>query len=218
MRDRWLWRRWRWLVYEQHSPYQVDGRTWAPDHRDRPRRAGTRTAHRRQQRTARQEDAVTARRPKDIGTAAETAVVRYLRTAGFPHAERRSLRGTKDAGDITGTPGICWEVKGGAAARLASDGQVSDWLNDTDTERVHARAEVGVLVLQRKGIGAANAGRWWAIMPGWQYEALCASGTRTDGLGGLGRWCFGELGPVRIHLAQACPLLTHAGYGTPEGP
>lgn len=158
---------------------------------------------------------MTARRPKDIGTVAETAVVRYLRGAGFPHAERRALRGQLDAGDITGTPGVCWEVKGGAAAKLASDGQVQEWLDDTDKERVAAGAEVAVLVLQRKGIGTANAGRWWALMPGWQYEALCGSLGRTDGLGGLAGWWFGDRGPLRMHLSQACALLTYAGYGTP---
>jgi hypothetical protein len=51
-------------------------------------------------------------------------------------------------------------------------------------------------------------------MPGWQYEALCASGARTDGLGGMGRWSYGDRGPLRIHLSQACPLLRYAGYGT----
>lgn len=153
------------------------------------------------------------RRPKEIGTAAETAVVRYLRTAGWPHAERRALRGIADAGDITGTPGVCWEVKGGAAAKLASDGQVQEWLDDTDKERVTAGAAVGVLVLQRKGIGTANAGRWWALMPGWQYEALC-SALLPDIGGDLGRWRFGDRGPLRMHLSQACALLRYAGYGS----
>lgn len=158
------------------------------------------------------------RRPKDIGTAAETAVVRYLRGAGFPHAERRALRGNQDAGDITGTPGVCWEVKGGTAAKLASDAQVQDWLDDTSKEKAAAGAgaDVAVLVLQRKGIGTANAGRWWALMPGWQYEALSGSGRRTDGLGGLASWSFGDRGPLRMHLAQACALLRYAGYGTDQ--
>ena len=146
------------------------------------------------------------RRPRDIGTAAETAVVRYLRGHGFPQAERRALRGAQDAGDITGTPGVCWEIKGGAAAKLASDGQVQDWLNDTDKERVAAGAAVGVLVLQRKGIGTANVGRWWALLPGYQYELLC-----TKGIYG---WFFGDRGPLRMHLSQVCPLLVYAGYGT----
>ena len=35
-------------------------------------------------------------RPKAIGTAAETAVVRYLAAHGFPAAERRALHGARD--------------------------------------------------------------------------------------------------------------------------
>lgn len=37
-------------------------------------------------------------RPKAIGTAAETAVVRYLAAHGFPAAERRALHGATDHG------------------------------------------------------------------------------------------------------------------------
>lgn len=74
-------------------------------------------------------------RPRDIGTRAETAVVRVLRDHGFPHAERRALRGSQDAGDITGTPGVVWEVKGGERAKNASHGQLSKWLHETSRER-----------------------------------------------------------------------------------
>src|SRR5690554_3488274 len=128
------------------------------------------------------------RRPRDIGTAAESAVVRYLRAHGFPHAERRALRGARDAGDITGTPGICWSVKGGQAAKDASDGLVEDWLFELERQRSHARADCGVLVLQRRGYGPERAGRWWAIMPGRQYETLCNGNTRRE---------FGDYGPLR---------------------
>ena len=38
-------------------------------------------------------------RPKAIGTAAETAVVRYLAAHGFPAAERRALHGATDLGE-----------------------------------------------------------------------------------------------------------------------
>jgi len=145
------------------------------------------------------------RRPRDIGTAAETAVVRYLRDHGFPHAERRALRGAQDAGDITGTPGVCWSVKGGQAAKDASDGLVEDWLSELLRQRSNAKASYGVLVLQRRGYGPERAGRWWAIMRGWQYEALCARDRH---------WQFGAGDPVRIFLSHACALLVHAGYGT----
>ncbi len=38
---------------------------------------------------------------KQKGTAAETAVVKYLKANGFPKAERRALQGNLDKGDIS---------------------------------------------------------------------------------------------------------------------
>ncbi|WP_038843434.1 hypothetical protein [Salinispora arenicola] len=145
-------------------------------------------------------------RPRDIGTRAETAVVRYLQPNGWPHAERRSLRGAHDAGDITGTPGICWEVKGGDAARNASDLTIGRWMLELAVEVTNARAEVGVLVVQRAGVGTANAGRWWAIMPAHQVIALATGVEPALRM----HW------PVRMLLADAATLLHAAGYGQPQ--
>nr|WP_236646910.1 hypothetical protein [Micromonospora acroterricola] len=148
------------------------------------------------------------RRPRDIGTKAETAVVRYLQSAGFPHAERRSLRGALDAGDITGTPGVCWEVKGGDAARTASDLMIERWMAELAAEVTNAKADVGLLVVQRAGVGPANAGRWWAYMPCFQVAVLAAD----DPVGAYGSF------PVRMLLADAVTLLRAAGYGEPDRP
>lgn len=148
----------------------------------------------------------TKRRPKDIGTSAETAVVRYLQANGWAGAERRALRGTKDAGDITGTPGVCWEVKGGNAAKTASDGQIDAWLDELAAEKLNAAADVAVLVVQRKGVGPGNAGRWWAIVPAYQLEGL---------LNGTGRWHIGHRHPIRMTLTGMTAILRTAGYGDP---
>jgi hypothetical protein len=144
------------------------------------------------------------RRPRDIGTAAESAVVKYLQANGWPHAERRALRGNYDAGDITGTPGVCWEVKGGAAARTASDLDITRWMAELAAEVTNARADVGVLVVQRAAVGPANAHRWWAVMLGWKFASLAAYAPHA------GRADF----PVRVLLGDAVTLLRAAGYGT----
>lgn len=151
-------------------------------------------------------------RPKDIGTAAETAVVRYLQGNGFPHAERRALRGTYDCGDVTGIPGVVIEVKGGKAAKCASDGQVAAWLAETETERLNARADVGVLVMARAGIGPANAGRWWAVVPSWFVLAAGTEGVPPHQLLRNQRVAFLT---TRLHLADVVTLLRHAGTGDP---
>lgn len=146
-------------------------------------------------------------KPKNIGTAAETAVVRYLRANGFPQAERRALTGSLDQGDVTGIPGVVIEVKGGQAAKTASDGQVAEWLTETETERRNAGADIGVLVLARSGIGPANAGRWWAVLPSCDVPLVLgatSSGAHRN---------FGAA--VRMHLGFVALMLRHRGYGDP---
>ena len=141
-------------------------------------------------------------RSKDIGTAHTTAVIRYLRDNGFPHAELRNQAGALDKGDIVGCPGLCWEAKGGFAAETASDGQVSMWLRETEIERRNAKADIGVLVMKRKAIGARNAGRYWAVLPFWAVIAAPPDGPVS--------WA-----PVRMHLADAVTALREQGYGEP---
>lgn len=146
-------------------------------------------------------------RPKKIGTAAETATVQALRRHGFPHAERRALTGTHDQGDITGTPGICWEVKGGTAAKTASDRQVAEWLTETERERIASSSDIGVLVLARAGIGPANAERWWAVV---DLAVIMNAHPWAQGQ------CLPYNIPIRMRLGELCGVLQAAGYGSPE--
>jgi hypothetical protein len=148
-------------------------------------------------------------RPKNIGTAAETAVVRAARRLGFPHAERVVLHGSTDMGDVRLTPGltagVIVEVKGGHAAEVASDMQVLVWLAETETERVNANADVALLVTKRKGHGPARANTWWAHLT---IQAVAALTT------GHLAWShdLNDL-PVRMRLDTALVLLRAAGYG-----
>lgn len=107
-------------------------------------------------------------RSKQKGTAAETAVVRALHGLGFPYAERRALKGGKDLGDITGSPGVVWEVKD---ARTWCG---PEWLRETETERVNANADFGILVVKVPGVGAPNASRWLTVMEEDFAELLIA--------------------------------------------
>ena len=139
---------------------------------------------------------------KQIGTLAETAVVRYLREHGFGMAERRALRGADDAGDITGTPGICWEIKGGQAAKIASQAQVDAWLSDTDREAINSGSRIGILVMQRAGYGPLRCGQWWAVT---HYGSI-AFATRSDRLADM---------PVHMSLEAMVMVLRESGYGDP---
>lgn len=137
-------------------------------------------------------------RPKNIGTAAETAVVRAARRLGFPNADRLTLTGAHDRGDVGLCPGVIVEVKGGDAARDASDALIESWLRETQREIDNARAAHGFLVVQRRGVGATNAHRWWAW---WRLAWIAGYGD--------------DATPVRMQLGDALHLLRTAGYGEP---
>lgn len=142
-----------------------------------------------------------------IGTKTATHVARTMAIHGFPLAERRTLRGCDDWGDInTGNPRLVIQVKGGHAAESASDAQVASWLEITDKQRASAGADIGILVLKRKGVGYANADRWWAILTARDIVEVQTGH---------------DPGPrvphavVRLVLADACALLCRFGYGGP---
>ena len=100
-------------------------------------------------------------RPKDIGTRAESAVVKYLAANGWTNCERRALHGNVDLGDVTGTPGLVWEVKGGEAAKTASDNQIAAWFQEAQQEAVNAGARYGFLIVARR---RKNVRDWWAAV------------------------------------------------------
>ena len=100
------------------------------------------------------------------GTAAESAVVTYLRSRGWIHAERRSLNGSKDRGDIAGIPGVVVEVKSGKEYDLAG------WMKETATEQLNDNAKFGVLVVKPRRVGETGIPSWYAVMPLHQVASL----------------------------------------------
>ncbi|MFF3643425.1 hypothetical protein [Streptomyces sp. NPDC002564] len=103
-------------------------------------------------------------RSKAKGTAAETAVVRFLREAGFVQAERRTLGGVQDRGDIAGIPGVVIEVKNCARDQLPA------WVAEAERERDNDHATLGVVFHKRRG--TTNPGAWFVTMSGAQFAAL----------------------------------------------
>jgi hypothetical protein len=101
---------------------------------------------------------------KKKGTAAETAVVEYLRASGFTQAERRTLNGAKDRGDIAGLPGVVIEVKNCARQDLGA------WIAEAELERDNDHASLGVVWHKRRGKGQPAG--WFVTMSGDQFAAL----------------------------------------------
>jgi ATP:corrinoid adenosyltransferase len=81
------------------------------------------------------------------GTSFETFVVNYLKQF-YPLAERRTLHGSQDKGDIAGTdPRIVWECKNQKVLNF------STWLHEAQWEKDNAKAELGIVVAKRRSYG-----------------------------------------------------------------
>lgn len=101
-------------------------------------------------------------------------VVRYLHSTYWPYAERRALSGGQDKGDITGTPGLAWEVK--SAKTLC----VPAWLRETEVERVNAKADYATLVIKPTGVGGTRVGEFYALMDGPRFNKLAFAALGSD--------------------------------------
>lgn len=101
-------------------------------------------------------------RAKAKGTNAETAVVTYLQSRGWPYAERRALSGSADKGDVAGILGVVLEVKSCAKHDLAG------WSAEARKEQHNARAEIGAVVAKKRG--TTDPGEFYAVLP---FAQLC---------------------------------------------
>lgn len=106
---------------------------------------------------------------KQKGTAAETAVVNWLKDKGRKTVERRALNGVLDRGDISGIASVVIEVKNHAKMEL------SQWVSELETEIKNDNADTGVVIHKKRG--TTNVGEWYATMPAsiW-YEILKKAG------------------------------------------
>lgn len=117
-------------------------------------------------------------------------MVNALIRLGWPHAERRTLSGANDKGDVSGVVGICFEVKDTATW------QVPAWWRETEVERVNAGADFGILVVKVPGIGHSNAEKWMTVMERDAVELLRVRGILNVGLG------VDATGPSRLRCVE----------------
>ena len=101
---------------------------------------------------------------KRKGSAAERAVVEWLKANGYPYADRRLAGATLDKGDISGLPGVTIEIKNHAKLDLAG------WIAELEIEMKNDGAWTGTVLHKRKGKG--DVGEWYATMPAKVWLAL----------------------------------------------
>jgi len=104
------------------------------------------------------------RTARQAGTAWESAIRDYLRTRGWPHAERRARTGAHDQGDITGVIGVCIEAKNTSRIEPAS------FLDQAMEEGGHAGADVSAAWIKRRGKTSPESG--YVLMDGATFTRL----------------------------------------------
>jgi hypothetical protein len=165
-------------------------------------------------------------KPKARGTAAESAVVKYLNENGFRYAERLALQGGKDRGDITGIPGVVIEVK------AVQEYAFNQWLTEARVERDNAGADFGLVVAKPRLVGTTKTGQWYALMYAFDYLALVSQASKNskkdipvwkkDMSGSSISTVIGrELKLAQAHAAEAgtyhsCVLITPKGVKDPS--
>jgi Holliday junction resolvase len=97
---------------------------------------------------------------KQRGTAAETALLRWLHDAGH-RAIRNPPAGNNDVGDLTLYLGPHINVTIEVKNRRDLAAAIRDGLHALEVEKQNAGTPNGVLVLKRRGVG--DPGRWLAI-------------------------------------------------------
>lgn len=124
---------------------------------------------------------------KAKGTAWESAIVAYLRDRGWTYAERRTLNGSKDRGDIAGIPGVVIEAKSTKTVALGA------YLDEANTEALNDGANLGAVWLKRRGCPHPADG--YVVMDGATFLGLI----RGAGYGGkdISLPTATELGDVR---------------------
>ena len=99
---------------------------------------------------------------KTKGTDAENRVRDYAKSRGWPHADRLTLAGANDKGDIRLADGVPFvlEVKGGQGALSSPHSH----LRELKAEIANAQALYGAVVAKKAG--STNVGDdWVAMMP-----------------------------------------------------
>jgi len=142
-------------------------------------------------------------RPKRIGTAAESAVLKQIKPY-FPDADRIVLSGAADRGDIGRCGAFIFEVKGGKQTAQIGDGKLAKWMEEAEREAKNAGVEYGILVAQRAGFGLPNARRWWVYVR-MQDLAVIMNGF----------YLPGRFATVRLELGDFLDLLADQGF-TPK--
>lgn len=105
--------------------------------------------------------------PKKKGTAFESLIRDYLKVSGFPNAERLSLTGALDRGDLTGVSPL-WTLECKSYKNLTDGIRIG--MADLDREQANANTPFGALIVKRPRV--TDPGAQLVVTELWVFAAL----------------------------------------------
>jgi hypothetical protein len=148
-----------------------------------------------------------------VGKQTEQLVARYLRERGLAGVERAVRTGFRaggrevaDAGDLTGWPGVCVQVKSLRPAN-AAERQTRTWLAETESQRKQSGASVGLLVVRRWG--TLDVGEWWCFLLARDLFGMADGHSAT---------ALRQLAPVRLELSDVVDMMQTWGWAPAPEP
>lgn len=102
-------------------------------------------------------------RMKSMGTSHETAIKDWLRRNGWPYAERKTLAGAADEGDLRLSERVPFVIEAKTAKSTTDKATLGTFVKELEAEVVNSDAESGAIILKKRG--TTDVGQYYAIMP-----------------------------------------------------
>jgi hypothetical protein len=117
-------------------------------------------------------------RMKSMGTSHETSIKNWLREHGWPYADRKTLAGAADEGDLRLSERIPFVIEAKTAKSTTDRASLGTFVKELEAEVVNANAEGGAVIFKKKG--TTDVGQYYAIMPVHMLNELLLKAYHTD--------------------------------------
>lgn len=111
-----------------------------------------------------------ANRMKSLGTSHETAIKTWLRGNGWPYADRRTLAGASDEGDLRLSERVPFTIEAKTAKSTTDKASLGAFMKELVAEVENSESESGAVILKKRG--TTDVGEYYAIMPVWMLNIL----------------------------------------------
>lgn len=111
-----------------------------------------------------------ANQMKSLGTSHETAIKNWLRENGWPYADRRTLAGASDEGDLRLSERVPFTIEAKTAKSTTDKASLGAFMKELVAEVENSNSESGAVILKKRG--TTDVGEYYAIMPVWMLNII----------------------------------------------